>query len=234
MGYTISTIDLGGVNSYLIKMDKGMILVDTGGPMFVDKGNNERAKILEEKLEQEGCVPGTLKLIILTHGDCDHSFNARYISKKYKVPIAMHQADEYLVKNVTADAIMKGCIYQSTVYRVIMRLMRSRFYRMSVKIAKEYPEFEPNIRLQDGQSLKEYGLNATIIHIPGHTPGSIAILTNEGDCIVGDTFANQKKPSKALNAVDFTSLNKSVERLRDYSIRKMYVGHGKPYEVTFH
>jgi len=39
-------------------------------------------------------------------------------------------------------------------------------------------EFKPDIFLKDGDSLSGYGVNASIIALPGHTDGSIGI-----DCL---------------------------------------------------
>ena len=36
-------------------------------------------------------------------------------------------------------------------------------------------EFKPDIFLKDGDSLSGYGVNASIIALPGHTDGSIGI-----------------------------------------------------------
>ena len=59
---------LGTVNCYLIETDTGYILIDTGC-------SNKRTE-LEKELERAGCKPDNLKLIVLTHGDFDHTSNA--------------------------------------------------------------------------------------------------------------------------------------------------------------
>jgi hydroxyacylglutathione hydrolase len=81
---------LGSVNTYLYKTRKGFLLIDTGS-------SNQRL-ILEKELEQEGCNPGTLHLIILTHGDFDHTGNAAYLRKKFGAPIAIHQYDSGMIE----------------------------------------------------------------------------------------------------------------------------------------
>jgi glyoxylase-like metal-dependent hydrolase (beta-lactamase superfamily II) len=53
-----------GVNSYLIATDTGFIMIDSG--------YSSRRKDLEIILENAGCKPGNLKLVISTHGDLDH------------------------------------------------------------------------------------------------------------------------------------------------------------------
>jgi len=56
---------LGRVNCYLVKADAGYVLIDTGV-------SNHRAA-LEQELINAGCQPGNLKLVVLTHGDFDHT-----------------------------------------------------------------------------------------------------------------------------------------------------------------
>jgi hydroxyacylglutathione hydrolase len=77
--------------------------------------------------------------------------------------------------------------------------MRIMFWLVSVlrKLRKNkinLNKFKRDIFLQDGQSLQEYGFNASVIHLPGHTKGSIAILTDQGDLFSGDTLVNMRKP----------------------------------------
>ena len=76
---------LGSVNCYLIETDTGYILIDTGC-------SNKRID-LEKELESTGCKPDNFKLIVLTHGDFDHTGNAAYLREKYGTKIAMHYDD---------------------------------------------------------------------------------------------------------------------------------------------
>src|SRR4030066_485477 len=81
---------LGSVNCYLIATDIGYILIDTGG-------SNGRAD-LEKELESAGCRPGHLRLIVLTHGDFDHTGNAAYLREEFGARIAMHYDDSGMVE----------------------------------------------------------------------------------------------------------------------------------------
>ena len=231
MKYEINRIDLQGVNSYLIKTEKGNILVDSGGPMFLDKAYNSRREQIVNKLTELSCTKENLLLIVLTHGDCDHSYNARYLSDLYEVPIALHKEDVYLVNQLTSEAILLNCKYKSIKYRIIMRFIKPIMKKVSNKIASAFEGFLPRVSIEDGMRLDEYGLEGTIVHIPGHTNGSIAIITDQGDCIVGDTYANLKKPGPAMNALDFNQLTDSLRKLSTYTVKKMYPGHGAPYRI---
>ena len=73
------------VNCYVLEVEGGCLLIDTGSA-------NGRA-VLEIALASAGCGPGRLKLIVLTHGDFDHTGNAAYLRHKLAAAIAMHADD---------------------------------------------------------------------------------------------------------------------------------------------
>ncbi|GAG68637.1 unnamed protein product, partial [marine sediment metagenome] len=59
----------------------------------IDTGGSNKRHDLENELDRAGCQPGNLNLIVLTHGDFDHTGNAAYLRKKFGTKIAMHSAD---------------------------------------------------------------------------------------------------------------------------------------------
>lgn len=114
--------------------------------------------------------------------------------------------------------------------------MRIMFWLFSVlsKLKKNktgFDKFKPEIFLHDGQGLHEYGFNAKIIHVPGHTKGSIAVLTNQGDLFAGDTLVNYRKPHTAIIVENPDDLRESLEKLKKLNVRKVYPGHGKPFSM---
>ncbi len=212
----IKTINLGGVNCYLIKTADGFILIDTGFPF-------NRDNLLKE-LEKEGCLPGTLKLVVLTHRDWDHTGSAAYLKEKYKTRIAIHKADaggEQLIKRKMKPFYL-------------MILMIPKIMKILPKI-REYPleRFETDLFLEDGMSLLDYGFDAEILHLPGHTKGSIAVLTGNSDLFCGDiiqdSYLKKGKPVFAQIFEDEKKLILSIERLKQQNIKTVYPGHGKPF-----
>ena len=202
---------LGSVNCYLIETEAGYILIDTGC-------SNKRAE-LEKRLESAGCRPGDLKLIVLTHGDFDHAGNAAYLRKKFGAKMAMHHEDSGMVER--GDMFWnrrRGNILLGTIARILFRFGRKE-------------RFRPDLYVDEGYDLSEYGLDAKVLHLPGHSKGSIGILTNDGDLFCGDLFENKDKP--VLNSIkdDLTGANASVERLKTLKISTVYPGHGKPFPM---
>lgn len=202
---------LGGVNCYLIETDTGYILIDTGY-------SNKRTE-LEEELERAGCKPGNLKLIVLTHGDFDHTGNAAYLREKFGAKIAMHHDDSGMSER--GDMFWnrrKGNIFLGMIARILFRFGRRE-------------RFKPDLYIDDGYDLSKYGFDAKVLHIPGHSMGSIGILTADGNLFCGDLFENKDKP--VLNSImdDLRAANESVKKLKSLDIKTVYPGHGKPFPM---
>ncbi len=232
MNEEIIRIDLEGVNAYLVKSKDFFVLFDTGGPLFVDKEFNNRCNQLESALNSAGCTPVNLKLLILTHGDLDHVFNAAYIKEKYKSSIAIYPKDLESVTNPTFQKVLENCRYRSRIHKIIFPLVKVFIKKIIVKQLKSFQKFYPDILIDDIFDLSKYGINATILHLPGHTSGSIGIVFEDGSLICGDTFCNLAKPSKALNAYHFKQMDQSIKNLDNYLINTVYPGHGNPFSYT--
>ena len=199
----------GLVNSYLIQTAEGFILIDTGS-------SNQRAD-LEDELRHAGCQPGNFRLIVITHGDFDHTGNAAYLRGKFDTKIAMHAED--------AGMAERGDMFWN-------RKKGNPLFRILVPVLfrfKTPDRFTPDIALGEGDNLTEYGLDAKVLSIPGHSKGSIGILTADGELFCGDLLTNLERP--VLNAImdDGAVARKSIEKLKTQNVRVVYPGHGKPF-----
>ena len=195
------------VNSYLVKNEAGFFLVDTGM-------TNARRQ-LEVELERQGCRPEELKLIVVTHGDFDHTGNAVYLRGKFGSQIAMHRGDVGMLEN--------GDMFWNR--KVDNRLLRGAM-KTFMPFKKEN-QGTPDIFLEDGASLSAYGLEATVYNTPGHSTGSICILTATGELFCGDLFTSSTgKPMLNSMMYDKEQGNLSLERLKSLPIQTVYPGHG--------
>jgi len=91
--------------------------------------------------------------------------------------------------------------------------------------------FTPDILLRDGYDLSEYGFDAKIISLPGHSKGSIGILTSEGELFCGDLFENTKVPNLNSLMDDPVAAKISIEYLAGMKITVVFPGHGQPFEM---
>jgi len=200
----------GGVNSYLLKTDTGFVLIDTG---FHSKN-----KEFVIALENYGCKAGNLDLIIVTHGDLDHIGNCKSLQKNFNVKIAIHPGElESIVKtNMTLNRKKK----QSITAKMLLSLFGFIF---------KADRFYPDIYVNDGDSLLKYGLNAIVLHLPGHSKGSIGVLTANGNLFCGDLLMNIGNPSPTDLLDDPAGLERSIRRLQNLTFHTIYPGHGKSF-----
>ncbi len=224
---TIERIDLHGVNAYLIKNNQKFILVDTGGHMFRDKEYTDRRQELINILMDKGVDEKNLVLILLTHGDGDHVYNASYIRECFHSKIAMHAADVFMVEKKDNTVYKQNANFKSPLFKLAFRLLGSKIQLLMDKVSSEFEPFTPDLLLDDWQDLAEFGFQGKILHCPGHTQGSICILDEEGNLISGDIFSNIKKPSLAANAQNFKLMRESAASLLKKKVLHVYPGHGE-------
>jgi hydroxyacylglutathione hydrolase len=203
---------LYAVNAYLATGGAGFVLIDTGLA-------TKRAE-LERELASAGCRPGGLRLVVITHGDADHAGNAAHLRRAFGTRIAMHPAEW--------PAVARGNMLLS---RARLPLLRRMAGRLLFRFAGLRPadRFEPDLPLADGNHLGGFGLDARVLHLPGHSRGSIGILTADGDLLCGDLLTNLGEPKPTSLVDDRSALDASIERLRSAGVRTVYPGHGAPF-----
>jgi hydroxyacylglutathione hydrolase len=200
---------LGSVDCYLVETDAGFVLIDTGG-------SNKRVDLVNE-LESAGCKPGNLNLIVLTHGDFDHTGNGAFLREGFGTRTAMHYDDSGMVE--------RGDMFSN-------RESGNALFRRVVPILFRFAKsdrFKPDLYIEEGDDLSPYGFDARVLHLPGHSKGSIGILSSGGDLFCGDLLDNAKSP--VLNSImdDLAAAKASVQKLTGLEIHTVYPGHGRPF-----
>lgn len=197
---------MGKVNCYLLQSSSGFVLIDSGC--------SPHKKDLDQALRDAGCRPGSLQLVVVTHGDFDHSGGCAYLRREYGVKVAMHRGDSGIVEY---GDMFSGRKKHNAVVKFLVPVM-SGFRRSD--------RFAPDVFLEDGDTLSEYGLDATIVHLPGHSSGSLGVLTAKGDLFCGDLLTNLKKPE--LNSImdDISTAKASIAKMKSLRPTMVYPGHG--------
>lgn len=214
MALEIRIIRLSSVNCYLVKNTSGFFLIDTG--MAGTRAN------LEKELEQAGCNPDNLRLIVITHGDSDHSGNGAYLQEKFGTKIAIHPDES---KSIESGNFLASRNANLTFLNKILLGLIKPFFAL-----RKADRFKADVFLKDGYNLLEWGLDAAVLHIPGHSRGSIGVLTDSGELFCGDLMSNDGQPR--LHFVDELEAAKaSVEKLRMRAIKVVYPGHGKSFTM---
>jgi len=213
MSHTIVRIN-AGANCYLIRGRDGHILIDTGAAIL--------QRPLLRGLERAGCQRGDLRLVVLTHADIDHVGNCAYLQREFGARVGMHETEAR-----TIDSGDPHCHRKATPDRL------PRLFRALAVLGRPFSSFEcfeADIFLADGQDLAPQGIEASILSLPGHSKGSIGVLTNDGDLFCGDLFWSYgRRPRLHPLVDDLPAARESLNRLKSLPLRIVYPGHGRPF-----
>lgn len=200
----LKIIKCGGVNCYLLSDGGSSVLIDTATFKY------------REKL-YEICKRENVRLVVLTHGHPDHTGNAAFLAKELNIPSAIGEGDEELVFGRPGE-----------IKRGLMGKLSGLISGAGAETVIQ-PVFLPAYILSEGDSLKDFGINADIIALPGHTKGSIGIKAGSR-LFIGDALVNIFKPALSGICENRADAQKSAERIRLLGCDKIYFGHGKPVE----
>lgn len=209
----IHTIRLSISNAYLITGPVNM-LIDTGSP-------GEGKKIIRF-IHQHGLQLSDIALILHTHGHSDHCGSTRELLEQCKIPTALHKGDLPM-----ATSGRNGPISTTTFFSKILVPF----------VDKPYTPFTPDYELDTLTDLSSFGLNATLLHTPGHSMGSVSIEFDNGEMIIGDLLMGgmlggailPKRPGYHYFIENRELLHRSIEMvLSRRPVLRYWVGHGGP------
>ena len=206
-GMKIERLNPGGSNSYLLKGNDGYLMVDAGMKGAASKVKHQLAGL--------GINPGDIKHILITHDHYDHTGGLSELRELTGAKVLIH--GEELKDN-------SGYTNQS-----------SGFYRVLVKVVGMLtPEGKPDekhkadIIIENDMDLHSLGYPARIICTPGHSPGSVCLITDDRQCLAGDTLFNMFPGSHyPIIVYDRKKLAASYKRLEKEDCLIYFPGHGE-------
>ncbi len=207
----VEQVTVGLSNVYFIKTYTGYILVDTG---FPNEGKN-----MDEVFIVTGIDPVDVDLIILTHGHMDHTGDLAYVKQITGAEILCHESlSAYLKNGQGEEAVAQDGIgnFLNFLTGVLMFFTDS-----GQEIVK------PDILIADTYDLRQHGISGKVISTPGHTKGSITIILDTGETLVGDMVRGES-PDIHFGSFyeDEITLIKSINIVAEYESRIIYLSHG--------
>ncbi len=200
----ITTIKLGGSegNCYLIKTSNGYILIITG--------EKSKHRNLEEELRELDICSENLNLIIFTHCNLSVCYKYARLCEKFNTKTAIH-------------VLSRSINFEN---KTLFQKIKDFFIKMILNLSK-IKEFIPDLIIDEGYNLSEYGLNARVIYMPGFSDSSIGILTENGELFCDDVFIHNMP--QIINEKDNLRF---VKNMKNLFIDIIYPGQGEPITIN--
>lgn len=169
--------------------------------VIIDPGDD--AEYISEVVSRHNAHP---TMIVATHGHFDHIMAAFALQLAYKIPVAMHPEDTFLVSRMRSSA------------------------QHFLGLSEIDPEPTVTVSLDNRSSVSVGSERLLVVHTPGHTPGSICLYGKKnGVLFCGDTIFDEG----AIGSVDHAyssreSIRRSIKKILAYpESTRLLPGHGE-------
>jgi glyoxylase-like metal-dependent hydrolase (beta-lactamase superfamily II) len=178
-------------------MDCSVYLVDCGDLVLIDAGAGRSFDNLVANIESLGFKPEKLSAVILTHRHIDHIGSAWQFNQEFKAQVIAHELD--------AEAIETGIGVGAEYYGI------------------PYHPCAVSLKLKGPEDILRYGPHELrILHIPGHTPGGVAVYVDMEKRIL---FGQDVHGPYFLPGADTRLAKVSLQKLMDLQADILCEGH---------
>lgn len=207
-------------NIYLIEMQKGYLLIDTG--------YGEQFEKFEESLKKKQIAPEDIEYIFITHVHDDHVGFLNQLLEKTNAKVILHpESVERLKKG--QNSFQGGCSSK----------LAWIFYQTMKLFGKGEHLFQPVnspdryiLVTEETKTDIEKMLSAKIIELPGHTKDSIGLLFDNKALFCGDAVMNGVPSTNnvIIWIEDLEEYKNSWKKMIDLDFQKVYPSHGMPFK----
>lgn len=178
--------------------------------LIVDPGmiNEKEQKEIKAFLDANNL---NLKHLINTHMHIDHAFGISYVKENYNLKLECNLEDQFLAQRLNEQANMFGLPIPMS----------------DLQIDKD---------LKDGEKIQLSDEHISILHVPGHSPGSVVLYAPQSNFIIsGDVLFNTSIGRTDLPGGNYAQLinaiNNKLMTLPDDVI--VYPGHGPETSIGY-
>jgi glyoxylase-like metal-dependent hydrolase (beta-lactamase superfamily II) len=197
-----------------MKIANFFLVVNDGELTLIDVGSKDEIENIRRKFDEAGHSLDQLKRIIPTHCHPDHIGSLAALKQATGAQVLAHEAEAPFI---TQEA----------------RLPRARGAAWLLHALTE-PLFRPepcpvDQTLKHGDTIE--GTGVTVIHMPGHSPGSICLYHREaralftGDALI-NMFGKMGGPFPPF-CWETQRARRSLSRLKELDVETLYFSHGE-------
>ncbi|MEL5959390.1 MBL fold metallo-hydrolase [Streptomyces sp. CLV115] len=200
---------------HFVRLPDGYALIDTAVP--------GSAPAILDALKRLGGRPEDLRHIVLTHSHIDHMGSAADLVGATGARVLAGAMDAPVIRGTAPEP---QPVYTSPEH-VLHEQITAGFAEADVRPPRHVPV---DVELHDGDTIDGWGEPVHVLHVPGHTPGSIALhLPSSGVLFPGDNIATAE--GRAILGpfnVDREQAVASFRRLASLDVETLCVPHGEP------
>ncbi|WP_424863547.1 MBL fold metallo-hydrolase [Streptomyces sp. MMS24-I29] len=200
---------------HFVRLLDGYALIDTGVP--------GSAPAVLAALEQLGGCPQDVRQIVLTHSHVDHMGSAADLVAATGARVLAGALDAPFIRGTAPEPEAVHTASEHALHEQIM----AGFADAEVPPLKHVPV---DVELRDGDTLDGWAEPVRVLHVPGHTSGSIALHFTESSVLFsGDTIATEG--GRAILGpfnLDRQQAIASFRRMAALDVEKVCVPHGLP------
>jgi glyoxylase-like metal-dependent hydrolase (beta-lactamase superfamily II) len=202
---------------YVVELAIGQVYIwDRGDALtLIDAGTRGSADVILDGIASIGRQPSDVRELILTHYHDDHVGDAAELVARTGARVLAHRLDAPVIEGRQPQA-------------------PPRLEPFEVALAEatqpNVPRADPvhvDAQIEDGDRVSGGGV---VVHVPGHTPGSIAIYVERARLLfTGDAIASHAgAPILGVFNVDRQQAIESLRRLAQLDFDAACFGHGEP------
>jgi glyoxylase-like metal-dependent hydrolase (beta-lactamase superfamily II) len=209
----VITIKLSLSNVHVIRGSRS-VLIDAGG--------KDDLPALEAALTAHGIGWIDLAAVIVTHGHSDHAALAAEIRRRSGAAVLLGSGDLPMAAAGHNDNLRPT--------NFTARVLKQFF------IDPAYQAFAPDLVIDGDIDLRRFGIAGVVRQMPGHTPGSLVVLLDDGRAFVGDmvlggwmggaVFAD--RAGEHYFQADLARNRANIVELLRGPTQTFYLGHGGP------